>query len=355
MTRERWKEHTNTNNGCVAIKRAILKYGFDNFEKSVIMLCMGNQDDLNKLEIELIIKHNSLAPNGYNLRTGGANGKISEITRMRMRESQLEKHVGEKNHFYGKKHTENSLVKMSNAKIGKLPPNKGVPMSIDTRKLMSILKKGKPFLNKRTPMTQEQKDKRNAKRLPVTPETKAKMSLAHTGKILTPTHKLNISKGLKGRLFSIETRQKISLSKIGIKASVETKIKLSIANKGKILSAETKFKMSQAKLGKLKSDETKAKMSASRIGHVNSEETRRRISESNKSKIPWNKDLKMPKAQVDSMSKKVNQLSLEGVLIKQWLSQSEASRELKLSVGNISMACRGLRNMTGGFLWKHAD
>ena len=78
-------------------------------------------------------------------------------------------------------------------------------------------------------------------------------------------------------------------------------------------------------------------------------------SESNKGKVPWNKDIKLSQSQVDSMSKKINQLSLDGVFIKQWSSQSEASRSLKLSVGNISMVANGIRNHTGGFKWKFVE
>lgn len=144
---KRWKEHTHKNSGCVAFKNAILKYGFHNFKKEVVAFCTGNQDDLNTLEIEMIIKYNSLAPNGYNLRTGGAGGKISEETRVKMRESQLGKHLGEKNNFYGKTHNKESLIKMSNAKIGKAAHNKGIPLSKDTRKLLSI-KIGKSSPNK---------------------------------------------------------------------------------------------------------------------------------------------------------------------------------------------------------------
>jgi group I intron endonuclease len=350
---KRWKEHTHKNSGCIAIKRAILKYGFHNFKKTVIVFCTGNQDDLNALEIEMIQKYNSLAPNGYNLRTGGVGGKISEETRIRMRKAQLGKHLGEKNNFYGKIHTKESLIKMSNAKIGKVAHNKGIPMNKDTRKLMSILKKGKT--RKGVKLSQEQKDKINAKRKPVSFETRLKISLGNKGKVLTSAHKLNISKGLKGRVFSVETRKKLSLCKIGIKISDETKLKISKARKGKPLSLEHKHKISEAQTGKVRSVETRIKMGLAKKGVIKSEETRQKLSESLKGKTPWNKNLKMQQVQVDLMSKKINQLSLDGVFIKQWPSQSEASRELKLSVGNISMVANGIRNHTGGFKWKFAD
>jgi hypothetical protein len=160
---------------------------------------------------------------------------------------------------------------------------------------------------------------------------------------------------VKGKVKDLETRIKMSRSKTGIKMSEETKLKMSEAHKGKILSVETKRKMSEAETGKHRSAETRAKMGAAKKGVIKSEETKVKISESNKGKIPWNKDLQMPTIQVANMSKKVNQLSLHGALIKQWSSQSEASRTLKISVGNISQVCSGKRNMTGGFKWENAN
>lgn len=46
-----------------------------------------SNDLLNKLEIEFISKYNTLTPNGYNLKSGGNQPTLSDITKQRMSES----------------------------------------------------------------------------------------------------------------------------------------------------------------------------------------------------------------------------------------------------------------------------
>ena len=49
--------------------------------------------------------------------------------------------------------------------------------------------------------------------------------------------------------------------------------------------------------------------------------------------------------------KKVRQLSLEGIPIRDFDSVSDIVRELKFNQGNISSVCRGERNHANGFKW----
>lgn len=49
--------------------------------------------------------------------------------------------------------------------------------------------------------------------------------------------------------------------------------------------------------------------------------------------------------------KAIVQLSENLEFIKRWISQSEASRELNISSGNISLACIGKQKTSGGFKW----
>lgn len=105
---------------------------------------------------------------------------VSEETKAKMRESSL----GEKNHFFGKNHSEDSKKKISEAK--KANPSKpwlGKPRSEETKKKIAESLFGKP-------------------RRKHTEEAKRKISLAKTGK--------------KGPSLSEETRKKLSES---IKAS----------------------------------------------------------------------------------------------------------------------------------------
>ena len=62
---------------------------------------------------------------------------MSEETKAKLREKALERDVsGERNPFYGKKHTEESREKMSAANIGHTPWNKGKTMSEESRAKM---------------------------------------------------------------------------------------------------------------------------------------------------------------------------------------------------------------------------
>lgn len=54
-------------------------------------------------------------------------------------------------------------------------------------------------------------------------------------------------------------------------------------------------------------------------------------------------------------SKGVDKLSLEGVLLESYPSQAEAIRQNNLSGNHISAVCKGLRNQTGGFLWRFSS
>ena len=55
------------------LKRAIKKYGMENFEKEILQECTS-QEELNEAEKYWIKKENSLIPNGYNIAFGGAGG-----------------------------------------------------------------------------------------------------------------------------------------------------------------------------------------------------------------------------------------------------------------------------------------
>lgn len=87
---ERWSKHKttalSTEPSCRALAEAIKKYGEENFTKTILLTC--NDDDLDKNEIEMIAKYNTLSPNGYNLREGGITTKYSEESKKKMSETQ---------------------------------------------------------------------------------------------------------------------------------------------------------------------------------------------------------------------------------------------------------------------------
>jgi group I intron endonuclease len=146
--------------GCRGLSSAIKKYGWDNFQHEILMEGLS-LDDANHWEPVLILEHNTLAPNGYNLMTGGGNSR----------------------------HTEETRVKMSSVHKGRI-------CSEETRAKMSIAKTGKP----RVPHSDEAKAKMKVAKQNISDETKSKLSTAR-----------------KGRITSAETKAKISAAKLGKK------------------------------------------------------------------------------------------------------------------------------------------
>jgi hypothetical protein len=86
--RGRWLQHCNSvkyNKGCVYLNNAIKKYKPENFEIIQLMKC--NLDVIDLYEEFFIKTHNTLAPNGYNLQTGGTFTKHSSVTCKKRSES----------------------------------------------------------------------------------------------------------------------------------------------------------------------------------------------------------------------------------------------------------------------------
>jgi hypothetical protein len=108
---KRFKKHQQKSSGCVAISGAIKKYGWENFEKEWNEI---PDDDLNFYEEMLIALLGTLSPDGYNLKEGGSNGKMSEESKQKNREAKL----GEKNPMFGKPMSEEQKQKNREAHLG---------------------------------------------------------------------------------------------------------------------------------------------------------------------------------------------------------------------------------------------
>jgi group I intron endonuclease len=139
--------HLNKNiHGNRHLQYAFNKYGESHF-KFIVINYATNQKMLDTLEINYINLYDCLNQNkGYNLKHGGKNAKLSEETRKKMSVSAS----GENNHFYGKKHSKESLQKMSDALKGR---RKGKKFSAEHCKKISESKKGKnnPLYGKKLP------------------------------------------------------------------------------------------------------------------------------------------------------------------------------------------------------------
>jgi group I intron endonuclease len=113
---------------------------------------------------------------------------------------------------------------------------------------------------------------------------------------------------------------------------------------------ESKDKIAKAHLGKPKH----TKESKKKIGKSSSERT---------GHITWNKGLKncfskkslqqMSKSRKGLRAKTVLQYDKQGIFIKEWSCISNATKELNISNGKITMVAQGKRKQTGGFIWKY--
>jgi len=110
----------------VALKVAYNKYGKKNFTYDRICSGINNRNTLNYMERFWIKVFDTISPNGYNIEEGGSDkDNVPESTRQKLREHNLGKVIpievrqkisnslkGEKNPFYGKTHTPESIAKI---------------------------------------------------------------------------------------------------------------------------------------------------------------------------------------------------------------------------------------------------
>lgn len=128
--KRRFNAHSKPSSYCVKLRRAIEKYGADNFSIEIIAECAPQYADI--IEIFLIAKYDSIST-GYNIRAGGSGyspnrGKHSGLV---------------VSSFKGKTHTSEAKAKMRQARLGKSPVNKGKKgmVSLEARLRMSEIKK----------------------------------------------------------------------------------------------------------------------------------------------------------------------------------------------------------------------
>jgi len=119
---------------------ALNKYGFDNFEWSVLDEC-SDMTDLETKEQYYIEKYNSLN-DGYNLTSGGESIKeYSEESKELMREARVDWHKSNRNGFKGKTHTEEVRKQISEKLKGRVSTNKDKELSETHRENLSKAQK----------------------------------------------------------------------------------------------------------------------------------------------------------------------------------------------------------------------
>jgi group I intron endonuclease len=154
------------------LHNAISKHGEDNFKFEVILYAT-DPDYLNLMEQKVIAGFNTMAPNGYNLDSGGSvNRVLSDETKAKLK--------NRKSWNKGVPATEEQKRRQSIAMMGKPAPNKGIPRTEEQKAKQSFAMKGRVAWNKGIPMSDEQKNKLRLvdKSYTKTPEYRAMMSIA---------------------------------------------------------------------------------------------------------------------------------------------------------------------------------
>ncbi len=171
--------HKNTT-GCRAFANAIKRYGWDNITHTILAEGL-TLDEANLLEQEMIALYNTLAPNGYNLKSGGKNGgRPSDESIKRSADARRGKPLSDKQ-------------KQRLSELGKAIPRERIEKMVVAAKAAREANKDKPH--------------------------------CHTGRKHGEEHRRKTSISSKEHWQDPEFRKKVIASRIGFQHSEETKEK----------------------------------------------------------------------------------------------------------------------------------
>lgn len=193
-------------------------------------------------------------------------------------------------------------------------------------------------------------------------ETRKKMSESKKGIKFSDAHKRNLSESKQGerhpnygKKLSEETKRNISKSKQGHVVSEETREKLRKANIGKHHTEKTRDKIRKVNTERHHTEEHKRKISESLKGRKLSEETKKKISESKKGENHPNYGKKRKPETVEKIIKahiKKIKCIETGIV---FVGLKNASEEMKISTGGISMVCNGKKETVYGYHFEFVD
>ncbi|MDD4292246.1 MAG: GIY-YIG nuclease family protein [Clostridia bacterium] len=181
--RVRMNGHKNPDGHCSILHSAIIKYGWNNFDKEILGEYTDNEID--SAEVSAIIKYNSLIPNGYNIEEGGCtNKKCADRTKELLRVFHT-----------GKTLSDEHKEKLSKAHTGKKLSNEHV-----------------------------EKIKTHFKTMPRTEQ-----------------HCINIAKSLTGKTLSDDTKRKIAEAHKGPQSEETKRKRRETINKNKLLMIQNMY------------------------------------------------------------------------------------------------------------------
>ena len=137
--KRRWDFHVCKRSGCLALKAAMQKYGKDNFKIEEIYRA-ASLEELCRKEKEFIASLNTLAPNGYNLTTGGDRPVYSDESRKKMSESASNRSSWAKGKTMSDPRVAKSITAATKALkeiYGESSAAKGIKWSDESRKRLS--------------------------------------------------------------------------------------------------------------------------------------------------------------------------------------------------------------------------
>ena len=248
--RDAMRPHENRR-GCLAMARAIRKYGKDTFVISVLEV-VHTLEEANLRETFWIKELKTLRPGGYNLVSGGGVRELSEEKRRWMSGRR-----GPLNPNFGKKFSEEWRMNMSLAMRGK----KHGPMSDEQKRRRSATLKAQ---NRKLSEWHKQRLRESKLGVPLSAETREKLRLANLGKTFSEDRKKQISERIRGennpfygKHHTPETKAKIreanrphAEARRGKPISAEAREMLRLANVGRPCSPEKKKKISESLKGK---------------------------------------------------------------------------------------------------------
>jgi group I intron endonuclease len=194
------------------IKQAIAKYGRENFQKEILEVCTSIEE-VKEQEIFWIKKLNCIAPNGYNITEGGlgATGlkhspetieKI-KIARNRNPEERNAKISASKKGVPNPKHSEWMKANFS----GSLNPFFGKKQTDETKRKISDAKKGRSVHSEEWKINHSERIKILWQEHPEWREREIPKNFNSTGRNHTPETKEKISASSKGRKRSEEFKK----------------------------------------------------------------------------------------------------------------------------------------------------
>jgi hypothetical protein len=124
---------------------------------------------------------------------------------------------------------------------------------------------------------------------------------------------------------------------------------------GRVHSEESKKKMSDAAIGRKLSIETRKKMSKAKKGIKFSDEHREKLSNSARGDNNNYKRYLDRTGLPHAKSKTINQFTLDGVFIKEWINARKAALELGLSYKAINRCLTGNCKTSQGFGWEYKN